>query len=98
MRFFKSHATTMDRATVVSNNWRLIIGRMTLSLEIRTNEAVAMDRRLATWDALRAQAVAASDPETVEWALDDLWAAGGTDITARALLRRIIDGSYRSPW
>ncbi|RYY25232.1 MAG: hypothetical protein EOP62_14315 [Sphingomonadales bacterium] len=47
---------------------------------------------------LRDCAVRASSPETVEWALEDLYAAGGYRITAMALMRRIIDGTYKSPW
>ncbi|RSU57203.1 hypothetical protein [Sphingobium yanoikuyae] len=98
MRAFKTQSTDIDRRFVWSHIWMLILGRITLRLEVATRAAVARDKELASWNALRAQAVAASDDHTVEWALEDLWAAGGTDWTARALLRRIIDGSFRPRW
>lgn len=88
----------MDRAIVLSVNWRLIIGRLTFHIEIRTPAGAALDREAAAWCRLREQAVAASDSHTVEWAIDDLYAAGGNKITACALLRRIIDGSFRPRW
>ncbi|MGE4323979.1 MAG: hypothetical protein AB7E60_13250 [Sphingobium sp.] len=88
----------MDCQTVLSNNWWLRIGRATLRLELATPAALRLDREADAYARLREQAVQASDPETVEWAMEDLWAAGGTHWTACALLHRIIDGSYRSPW
>ncbi|WP_303763492.1 hypothetical protein [Sphingobium yanoikuyae] len=98
IRFHSSPTTTIDRQTVVARNWRLIFGRITLTLTCKTSEGAQIDRDLIRWSALRAEAVAASDAETVEFALDDLWAAGGTWTTAEALMRRIIDGSYRPSW
>ncbi len=97
-RFYRSEAVTLGEGTVVDINFVLRIGRHSLEWSRRTPEGQRIDADRGAWDALHAQAIEASDRETVEWALDDLYAAGGYRVTAMALLRRIIDGTYRSPY
>ena len=97
-RFYRSEAVTLGGGTVVDINFVVRLGRHTFEWSRRTPAGQQIDADRDAWDALRAQAIAATDRETVDWAVDELYEAGGYRVTAMALLRRIIDGSYRPPY
>lgn len=99
IRIYTSAATTLSEVPVTVERYLTIrCGRYEVCLKRKTDAGLKRDVEAAEWSALREQAVEATDRETVEWALEDLYGAGGTDVTAKALLRRIRDGLYKAPW
>lgn len=100
IRFERSQSKMMDEAGDFTcpgiTYFRLIVGRLSFVIEVTSTHAIQRTRSADEYFALKQAAREAWDPDDVQMAVDDLYAAGGNSTTAAALLRRIIDG-YR-PW
>lgn len=93
-----SRSTGMDRSVTLMHHLELNAWRFRCQFGFQTQASVDNIKRMDAYAALRAQAVKAWSPHSVEWTLEDHWNEGGTFVTATALLQRIVDGAIANPW